>query len=577
MFGPLNVVVGETFFGPSDLGGKKPKELLEILMLARGRAVSKDALAECLWPEKKPKSVSGALETYVSVLRRTLFSDRSRGRELLVTGTGSYEFATGKASLDLDEFDRLVARANEHRADRLHLLRQAAEVAVGDVLEDSPSASWAQADRDAYRDRVTRVNLLVADGMVVDGDYTTAIQHAERALQFRPYSEQATRLLMLANHGLSQTELARQAFDRCRGLLADELDLDCSTETVELAGAISAGASIQELLSERQCHPTMEPQLPWRAHERRDPDRRMPFIGRSLELERVRRVAKRSRSGSFEVVSVHGRPCVGRTSFLAELRATLPGSVGMFTYSPLHSETPKLPLAEAILDALSGRPEVEKAEAYAAAAMLGSEEQALAMIANLLRIDVPMVLLLDDFQWADNDTISMVNLLSQALPTLPVTIVAAMRLNMIDGADQVDVCAADEIIRLSSFQVGEWKGLDGIDTSLAHCAGGSPALMADCYRWHQAGNSGPSPSVRESIIGMARGLGGKYSQLLQSASGESAPFAVSDLQLTEGVCAMAGDCDLERLCEMEILERAEGKYRFRSSVVRRVIANTVSG
>src|SRR3712207_8814709 len=47
-------------------------QLLEVLVLERGHAVSKEALADALWGEQVPPNYPATLETYVSVLRQAL-------------------------------------------------------------------------------------------------------------------------------------------------------------------------------------------------------------------------------------------------------------------------------------------------------------------------------------------------------------------------------------------------------------------------------------------------------------------------------------------------------------------------
>ena len=575
MFGPLTVVTDERSLGPADFGGVKPKEIFEILLLARGRPVTKQALADSLWPQKQPNNVSATLETYVSILRRKLFTDRSTARRVLVTGNGSYRLYPDHMSVDIDEFDQLLARADRLGTDRLDLLRKASDLAVGDLLEDAPSARWAEVDREVYGDRVTRVRLLIASEYLMAGDYIRAIRHAESALEIRPYSEEVVRVLMLANHGLGQTELARQAYERCCTLLGDELGLDCSTETADLAGAIGAGATITELLQAHACPVSSSARSNSGSKERRDPKRLMPFIGRGAELGRVRRVVERAGQREFSLVFVHGRRGVGRTSFVEELSTSLPGAVGKARYSPLEDETPKLPLAEVICDALKGLPEGVEADRYASSAILNGGERAFSMLARLLHIDAPIVLLLDDFQWADCDTIEMIGRLMRELPGLPVTIVGMVR-DSGDAKQRLDGLTPTDTIRLWGLRADDWEGSEAVDRSLLACAGGSPSLMADCYRWHQAGHSGPSPSLSESILSMARGLGGVYPELLQAASIQPAPFELSDLVLVNGAARSISIDHLHKLCEVEILEIVEERFRFRSPIVSQVIANTVA-
>ena len=78
------------------VGGAKPRGLLELLLLARGRTVSKEQLAEALWGANPPRNVAGTLEHYVCVLRRKLFVDQVQARRVLVTEPGAYRFDTSR-------------------------------------------------------------------------------------------------------------------------------------------------------------------------------------------------------------------------------------------------------------------------------------------------------------------------------------------------------------------------------------------------------------------------------------------------------------------------------------------------
>src|SRR3954452_7806874 len=108
LFGRLSVEHGEQVLGPRDFGGVKPKQLLELLLLGHGLPVSKDRLADGLWGERLPRNVEATLETYVSVLRRSL---GEQGRELVVTEPRAYRLSLDLVSLDVIEFDALLDRA----------------------------------------------------------------------------------------------------------------------------------------------------------------------------------------------------------------------------------------------------------------------------------------------------------------------------------------------------------------------------------------------------------------------------------------------------------------------------------
>jgi len=63
MFGSIEVQVGGRRHGVGDFGGRKPKQILEILLCERGHPVAKDRIADLLWGEALPKNPAATLET----------------------------------------------------------------------------------------------------------------------------------------------------------------------------------------------------------------------------------------------------------------------------------------------------------------------------------------------------------------------------------------------------------------------------------------------------------------------------------------------------------------------------------
>jgi DNA-binding SARP family transcriptional activator len=85
LLGPIEAGVdGRTL----DIGGRKQRALLAVLLLSANEPVSRDCLAERLWGERPPAGAQHTLEVYVSRLRKVL--EPAAGCEVVLTRPGAY-------------------------------------------------------------------------------------------------------------------------------------------------------------------------------------------------------------------------------------------------------------------------------------------------------------------------------------------------------------------------------------------------------------------------------------------------------------------------------------------------------
>ncbi|MBI4261467.1 MAG: PAS domain S-box protein [Actinobacteria bacterium] len=239
LFGSLLVRLGPGELGPRDLGGVKPKQVLEILVAGRGHPVPTDRLVEYLWEEARPRDPTAAVVNYVSIVRSRLSMNGTAGRDLVLTVRGGYRFAAERAWVDLDRFDDLVARARAQDPGRARRSLEGALALVrGEVLEDEPYSTWAERVRQDYRPRVMQALLDAADAALADEDWSGALGHARGAQEAEPLNERGCRATMTALYALGDQEGALAAFHRCREGLREELGVDPLPETVALYQAI---------------------------------------------------------------------------------------------------------------------------------------------------------------------------------------------------------------------------------------------------------------------------------------------------------------------------------------------------
>lgn len=223
VFGPLTIRRGDVELGANDLGGPKPRQVLEILLLNFGSAVSKSRIMDLLWGGNHPAVALPTLESYVSVLRRNLQPGTGRTGPLR-TVTGGYAIDRSLVDLDLDRFESLTRRAGQSApADALGLLTDALELASAPLLGDELLPAWAEEERALHAARVSLARVNAAEAALAVGDVDKAIAWGSAAAEEDPLNERAWTALILGLEGNGQNTEALRAFDRCRKVMDAEL------------------------------------------------------------------------------------------------------------------------------------------------------------------------------------------------------------------------------------------------------------------------------------------------------------------------------------------------------------------
>jgi DNA-binding SARP family transcriptional activator len=572
LFGPLSVEDGGGRLGPSDLGGTRPKQVLEILLAARGHRVTTDRIAELLWGEQRPKDVAASIQTFVSVLRRHLVSDRDRARELVVTEQEAYRFGSDLVELDLDRFDELLERSSrEPTRQARRSLEQALALVRGEVLEDEPYAVWAQDLRGSYQGRVLGVHLEAADAALAELDFDAALAHGEAAVALDRFSERAHRGAMLALYALGRQHDALRGYRTLRSLLAEELGLEPTPETRALEAAILRQEEVRSLL----------PRPIIRAAAGGAAGTSSRLIGRRHELDLLERVAREALDGSFALLQIEGDAGLGKTRLLEEV-ATLfeDAHVGRAECSLLEHHLPYVPLAAALRDAgieLDGERLPALARILPELALMRSareftEIEALEALVQVISTEAPVVLLLDDLHAADQQTIAALDYLQQRLAGTRGAIVVTIRSVHAPAEHPVRRLRPSAEVLLGPLTAEELGPLQV--PGLYETTGGNPRFVTHALAGGKRLEL--SSSLSETLLAQLRTEGRRAYRILLAASLLAPPFEPEPLAavLEQEVAELTEQ--LERLCERRILRVDGHGFGFRYGLVRAVLYHSLS-
>ncbi len=240
-----------TVWGPlarvdaNELGGAKPRQLLEMLALNLGTAVPKEQLAERLWDGRPPASYIATLESYLCLLRRRLTA-AGMDRTALVTTGGGYRFDPQQVSVDVvDARQRLrdYSRADGTSTVGSQDMGRALGLVTGMLLADEPYAAWAIEEREQFA-------ALLADGCIAGARQANrerrgdlALRLARAAVAHRYGSEAAMQELIRAQWRTGRRTEALQTYAELRAILINEFGLEPAPASRRLYLAVLRSAS----------------------------------------------------------------------------------------------------------------------------------------------------------------------------------------------------------------------------------------------------------------------------------------------------------------------------------------------
>ncbi len=461
---------------PVSLDTRKALALLAYLALAE-RSHSRDALAELLWPGRDNEHARGALRRTLSTLRKAL------GEEQIESTRERIGLATaGTLDIDVRRFRGLAPEgATESQ------LEAAVELFGGELLEgfslrDSPAfEDWHRLEADALGRELDAALERLVDARAARGDFGGAIRYAQRRLELDPLHEPAHRQLIRLMAWNGDRAAALTQYRACVRVLSSELGVAPLPETTDLYQGISEGGL------EPPAVVAVEP--PARPGTR---SAELPLVGRQDEWRALGDAYERVGPHGHAMV-VEGEAGIGKTrlaeAFLSHARER--GAVTLT--SRCYEEESGLAYAP-VVEALRGR--VRRDAEWVASVPARSLAEAARLLPELgeLRGDLaelpalegpgaegrfleglsetlltaagagpsPGILFLDDLQWADAGTLSLLGYIVRRLADRPLLLVLAWRLPREPGlrrvmaeARRASAAETTRLARLTPAEVGE--------------------------------------------------------------------------------------------------------------------------
>jgi DNA-binding SARP family transcriptional activator len=580
LLGPMELRLGERQLPPFE--SARAESLLAYLLLHRDAPQPRQHLAFLLWPGSTEGQAQTNLRKVLHTLRRALPGADS----LIEIRPRTLRWHTDAPLwLDVEHFERALAEGR---------LEEAVETYAGELLEGRYD-EWLAAERE----RLAALYLEALAGLARQYErqrrWPEAIRCVERLVAHDPLREESYRLLMRLCEAAGDRARAVRAYHVCATTLERELGIEPSAETraryESLVTAAPAGAVTRA---------AGEGRAPGLA-ARTTGSGTSPFVGRASEQARLAATWRAAASGQAQLVLVTGEAGVGKTRLVDELRAHTaavtvearaypaegPLAYGIATAwlrsGPVSArlsrlDRPHLTELARLLPELAAHvpPPEPLPETELRPRLFGAIARA------VLAAGAPLLLVVDDAQWADRQSLRVIHYLMRAGSSARLLVVATARREELDEGHPLTglTTALQTLGRCSEIKLGR---LGRADTALlAERIRGAPLDSAGLSRLYGDSEGNPlfvvealqpdaaaAPKVQAVIAGRLARLSPPAVALAGVAAAIGRAFTADVLAAAAGLADQAFVAALDELWRRGIV-RAHGPsaYDFSHGKIR---------
>jgi DNA-binding SARP family transcriptional activator len=559
----------------------RAESLLAFLLLHRDAAQPRSHVAFVLWPDSSEHQAHTNLRKVLHILRGAL----PEADSLLNIGGRTLQWRPETPLwLDVAHFERAVEGGQ---------FEDAVATYRGELLAGRHD-EWLSEDRE----RLAGLYLVALERLAREHEqnrrWPEAIRCAERLTAHDPMREEAHRMLMRMCDASGDRARAIRAYHVCAATLERELGIEPSAQTRALYDSLvrTKPAISDQGRNGRPAAPATEgrprPGMP-------------PLVGRAVERARLISAWRSAASGRAQLVLVSGEPGVGKTRLVDELR---PRAAGLVADARAYSA--EGPLAYGIVsawltsEAVAARmgqldrgdltelgrlrpdlvrhvpPPEPLPDAELRRRLLGSATRA------LLAAGSPLLLVVDDAQWADPQSLGVVHYLLRAAPAAPLLVAATARREDVDDGHPLAVLAT-ALQAAGRFSEIALERLDRTQTALlAERISGKPLPARELSRLYSATEGNPlfvvetlkpdapeATKVQAVIAGRMAALSAGAARLAGLAAAVGREFTADVLAVASGLDEQAFVSALDELWRRGII-RAHGpnSYDFSHGRIR---------
>ena len=563
LLGGFGVTVDHSTVEPRAWKSRRVVQLVALLALAPNRRLTTEQVMDWLWPDLSPEAARANLHKTATLARQAMGSKES----VVLRSDAVALWPSIEVRIDVNEFEKAARAAL--LSGRPEECWEVARRFGGELLPQERYEEWAVAPRE-------RVHGLYLDLLRAGGLW------AELA-EADPTDETAHRELMKEHFQAGRLHAAIRQFQRLRTILARELGVLPSPQTVALYRRILGTATSGWV--------------------------RPGLVGREMELVRARATLRRAAEGRPAAIFVTGAAGIGKTRLCEELVEQAMGEGWLVLRSSGREQSASVPywaLVEAVQAVMVDRPYLAKA--------LGEPERALLARLTGLASEHPggpvhrhavlhllsevvaatgaprTMLFLDDLQHVDDDTLALAEVLASASTPRGVLLLAAYRArddervaavarSMVGRAIGVEI-ALEALSRSDTDSIiGEVLNRPGSDLELDlawQLSEGNPFFALEIAAALSSDEPESARVARGAVDVRLQRLPPDTRESLRSVAIVAHEFTADEFAALAGVDA---DRALERLdlgMSVGVLARQGSSYRFRHDLVRDRLTETVA-